>query len=263
MTDKKYQPKYQDAVSDEPVDPEVVEASQGYAPRALFVDGAKADLSKMTIPRLRLAQGMTSEVTDRKAQIGQFVLTGFPAKDDVVLVPLGAVNIRSYAPNPKEAPQCHAPGPVLVPGRGFTLHGIGDPGIVCDDCPLGKWGPKNEKTGRGTPPPCKEGVALRAYSITHRTLVDFQFMGRSQSKGTFIQSQLIAWGEGQFAVRVSSTATKNDRGQWYEPEVEMMEEVPEDHRDSVERWLELHKQSVVSPEQAAQYFNQPSIPAST
>jgi len=244
--------KFEESVSeDEPVDEEV---QQAYAPRAIYVEGAKPDLSKMQIPTLRLAQGMTAEVTDRKAQIGQYVLSNFPPKDDVVLVPLGAVNIRSYKPDAKRAPACHAPGPILIPGRGFMLKGIGDPGIVCEDCPLSKWGPKRE--GRSnTPPPCKEGVAVRAYSVTHRTLVDFTFMGRAQGKGTFVQSQMMAWGEGKFAIRLSSASTKNDRGTWYEPEVAMLDEIPEEHLSAVERWHELHQSSIISASQAQALFS--------
>lgn len=260
MPSDKYQPKYEESAVDEPVDQET---AQSFAPRAIFVEGARPDLSKMQIPRLRLAQGTTSEVTDRKAQIGQFVLTGFPPKDEVILVPLGAVNVRTFAPDPKKAPKCHAPGPVMLPDGSFGLHGIGEPGIVCAECPLAKWGPRDERTGKSTPPPCKEGVSLRAYSATHRTLVDFQFMGRSQGKGTFVQSQLIAWGEGEFAIKLTSVATKNDRGQWYEPEVEMQEVIPEGHEESVNRWLELHKASVITVDQAAQYFVPPALQSGT
>ena len=146
----------------------------------------------MQIATLRLAQGMTQEVSERKAQIGQYVLTNFPAKDEVILVPLAAQHIRVYKPDPKAPPRCQAP---------TGVHGIGDPGILCELCPLSKWGPQNPKTGKRTPPPCKEGVHMRAYSLTHRSVVDFSFMGRSATTGTFIEQQAMSYGYAGFAVR--------------------------------------------------------------
>lgn len=200
-----------------------------YTPRVIFTNDSTPDLSKLQISQLRLAQGMTAEVAERRASIGQYVLSNFPPADEVELVPLAAQNIRTYKPDPKAPPQCQAPTGVW---------GIGDPGIECAKCPLSKWGPRNEKTGKATPPPCKEGVFIRAYSITHRTVVDFQFMGRNVGKGAFVQSQAMALGYNNFVIRMRSSNAKNDRGQWVEPEIEMLGDVPAEHRDISNRWYE-------------------------
>lgn len=218
---------------------------QSYVPRALFVEGAKPDMSKMQIPQLRIAQGMTPEVTERKAQIGQFVLTNFQALDEVILVPLGAPDIREYKTDPKKPPQCFSP---------TGTYGIGDPGIACADCRFSKWGAKNPATGKSAPPPCKEGVLIRAYSLTHRTVVDFKFLGRAQGAGRFLQQQIVTWGEAGFAFKLSSQTAKNDKGQWFEPSVEFLGEVPAEHKDMVGRWYEIHCQSKVTAEQANSYI---------
>lgn len=198
-----------------------------YVPRVVFTNDATPDLATLQISRLRLAQGMTPEVADRRASIGQYVLTNFPAVDEVDLVPLQAQNIRTYKPDAKAPPACQAP---------TGTFGIGNPGGPCNLCPLSKWGERNPKTGKSTPPPCKDGVVLRAYSITHRTIVDFQFMGRNTSKGTFLMTQALGVGYGKFVVRLKSSSAKNNLGQWFEPEIEMMGDVPEAHQEMAQRW---------------------------
>jgi len=212
-----------------------------FTPRVIFTNDQKPDLSKMEIPMLRLAQGMTEEVKQRKALIGQYVVKGFPAKDEVELVPLAAQDIRIYRPTPTARPQCQAP---------TGTHGIGNPGIECAKCPLSQWGPRDPVSKKSTPPPCKEGIFVRFYSVTHRQVVDFQFMSRAQWAGQFIQQQAMSHGYGGFAVKLGMSETKNDRGSWVEPVVEMMPEVPEDHRPIVNIWIESVMASQVSNEQA-------------
>lgn len=219
---------------------------EAYTPSVIFTNDAKPDLSKLQISRLRLAQGMTQEVAERRASIGQYVLTNFPAFDEVELVPFRAQNTRQYKPDPKAPPQCAAP---------MGDFGFGNPGGVCAECPLSKWGPRNEKTGKATPPPCKEAVVMRAYSLTHRTVVDFTFMGRIASKGAFIQAQAMALGWANFVIRLKSSSTKNDRGQWYEPEIEIEGDIPQEHRDLVNRWYEAFESNLTSKAQALEAHN--------
>lgn len=203
-------------------------------PRAVFTRDAAFDLSKIQISTLRLAQGMTAEVTDRKANIGQFVLTNFPPFDDVVLVPLGATSIRIYKPDPKKPALCNAP---------TGDFGFGNPGGVCADCPLSHWGERNPDTGKSTPPPCKEGVMMRSYSITHKALVDFQFLGAEQSKGGFVMQQAMTYGWSNFAIKLTAAQKQNNRGAWYIPELEMLREVPEEEREIVGKWFEIFQMS--------------------
>jgi len=212
----------------------------GFTPRVVYTVDATPDLSKMQVPRLRLAQGLTSEVQDRKAQIGQYVLTNFPAEDEVVLVPLAAQSIRVYQPDPKGRPQCFAP---------TGTHGIGNPGIVCADCALSKWTRDPNDPKRGIKPPCTEGVAMRAYSTTHGSVVDMQFMGRTISKGQFVQQQGLARGMGQFAIKLTSGRVENQRGSWYEPVLEVAP-VPEEHAEMAAKWHRAMIESMTTTEQA-------------
>jgi len=199
-------------------------------PRAVFTKDQTLDLSKLTIAQLRLAQGTTPEVTERKASIGQFVLTNFPAYDSVILVPFGAPDIRKYQPDPKKPPLCHAP---------TGDFGFGNPGGECAICPLSQWGDYNEATQKSTPPPCKEGILVRAYSVTHRCLVDFQFLAGERSKGGFIQQQSMSFGWSNFAFKMTSTSKSNNRGAWYVPMIEMLDEVPPEQLEIVNKWYEV------------------------
>ena len=214
------------------------EPEQEWVPRAIYTTEAKPDPKKITIPTLRLAQGMTAEVTERKAQIGQFVCTNFGPLDEVKLIPFAAQDIRVYKPIASEPPKCQAP---------TGEYGIGSPGGTCAECPLGNWGPKNPETGKSTPPQCKEGVSLRAYSLDHRCMVDFVFMGRVADKGAFIQQQAMAFGWTGFQVALTSTAVKNDKGQWYEPEVQMLPGLPDEETMAiVSKWYEIFLASIAS-----------------
>lgn len=205
-------------------------------PRAVFTKDQKLDLSKLQINSLRVAQGMTAEVKDKTAESGQLVLSNFPAFNEVTLVPFGAPDIRIYKPDPRAPAVCNAP---------LGDFGFGTPGGVCELCPLSHWGDVNPATGKSVPPPCKEGVLVRAYSITHRCLVDMQFMGAERNKGGFIQQQAMSYGWAGFAIKVTSVEKNNNRGDWYVPKIEMLGEVPEDQQPVVSKWFEVFLASQV------------------
>lgn len=214
----------------EPPDDEEVGEQRSMVPRAIFTRDSRPDMSKMPISQLRIAQGMTAEVKERKAVNGQFVLSNFQAKDEVILVPFGAPDIRVYKPDPKAPPVCHAP---------TGDFGFGTPGGVCADCPLSQWGEYNEQTKTSAAPKCKEGILVRAYSITHKSIVDFQFMAGDRGKGVFVQQQAMSYGWGGFAIKVTSTTKENKKGSWFVPVIEMLDEVPGDQQEIIAKWYEI------------------------
>lgn len=219
------------------------------APRVVFTEdegiGPGMDWAP---PMLRLAQGTTKEVQAREAGIGQYVLTGFPAEDNVLLVPLAVQLSRTRnaldengRANLKVAPVCVAP---------TGVHGIGDPGIECAKCPFKDWGAKDPRTGKSAPPSCTAGINVRAYSITHKMLVDFQFKGRTFRNGQFIQQQGMMRGYGNFALQFGSKGEQNAKGAWVEPTV-VMAKIPEDELETTAKLLEMVRGSLATPEQAA------------
>lgn len=218
------------------------EAAQEWVPRAIFTRDAKPDLSTFKIPRLRLAQGMTPEVTERKATIGQYLVENFPAVDEIIIVPFACQLTRAYRPDPKGRSVCSAPQ---------GNFGYGDPGGVCAECPLSKWGAKDPATGRSTAPKCGESFEMRFYSLTHNQILDYGFKSRDLSRGQFIAQQAMAFGYGNFALKMAAETTSNNKGQWYIPRLEMLSGIPEDKQEIVRKWFGAFLEATPSSEEVA------------
>src|SRR5690348_14890417 len=118
-------------------------------PRVRYKKTQTVDPSSIRVSMLRLAQGLTKEVTEQTARMGQFLVEGYAPVDSLDIVPLATQKTRSYRPDRNAPAQC------VAPEGDF---GYGDPGGPCAECPLSHWGPKNPQTGKGTPPPCTEAV---------------------------------------------------------------------------------------------------------
>lgn len=213
--------------------------------RVVFTSGGDAFGGELVPSQLRLAQGTTKEVQERRASIGQFVMKNFPPEDNVLLVPLATQLSRTrFALTPsgqqdfKQAPLCVAP---------TGIHGIGDPGIECAKCPLKEWGPRDPKTGKSSPPLCVAQLNLRAYSVTHEDIIDFQFKGRSFQTGQSIAKQGFMKGFGNFAVEMTSQNQSNAKGAWVEPSIifQKMDVVSEEDRDRAKRVLALVQEMMV------------------
>jgi len=97
------------------------------------------DTSDVFIPKLRLAQALTAEVTNGAAKSGQWVVSGEDPMVKPVIVPL-LMNRRRELRDPDENRQ--------VMCRSFdSLKGVGDPGGDCASCPMAKW--TEGKKGKG------------------------------------------------------------------------------------------------------------------
>lgn len=235
------------ALSGEVIDGEVG-ATEGAspAPRAIFTREQTIDPSKVQVAQLRIVQGMSAEIKEKKAQSGQFMVSNFSAYDAVTLIPLGSANIRVYKPDPRAAAACHAP---------TGIWGIGNPGGQCVDeeghavCPMAAWGPRDEATGKSKPPACKDGITIRFYSVTHRCMVDYQFMAGDRGKGSFIEQQAMGFGWCNFAIKLSSALKENNKGSWYVTDIEMLPDdsplVNDEQRGTAQKWFEIFSQMQV------------------
>lgn len=239
MTDKKVT-GFDKATGDEDgiIDVDSQEASQ--APRAVFTREASVDASKLQVAQLRVAQGTSAEVADRKASTGDLLVTNFKPMPSVVMIPLGSANIRAYRTDPKKPPVCHSPN-----GR----IGFGNPGGICVDeeghavCPFAKWGEKNPVTGKSTPPPCADGITIRGYSVQHRCMVDLQFVKADRRTGSFIEQQAMALGWCGFGIKITTESRKNEKGNWSVPVVEMLETdtelISEKDMETAQKWFDI------------------------
>jgi hypothetical protein len=117
------------------------------------------DMSELKIPFLRLASGMTPEVKERKANEGQWLLSGHEPVDSVEFVVTGVTRFREYRDSVTQETYCRS---------GDGVIGKGAPGGICAKCPLAQWGERDPKTGKGTPPACNAGFSYTIYSLTHQ-----------------------------------------------------------------------------------------------
>ena len=87
--------------------------------------------------------------------------------------------------------------------------------------------------------------------MTHRCLVDFEFLAGERNKGGFIQQQAMGFGWSAFAIKLTSASKSNNRGSWYIPMIEMLNEVPEDQVEIVSKWYEVFLASQAESKEAA------------
>jgi hypothetical protein len=148
------------------------------------------------IPRLRLAQGLTSEVQDGTARPGQFLVSGFAPEEDVTLVPVGFARLREYR-DPED-------GSVILCYSKDAITGEGDPGGECGDCPNNKWVENPDKPGKNLPPVCKFSYGYLFYSEQHDTIVSFKFKGMALNAGKMLNTVVNHHGLRKVAITLSS-----------------------------------------------------------
>jgi hypothetical protein len=167
------------------------------------------DTSDVFIPKLRLAQALTAEVTNGTAKSGQWVVSGEDPMVKPVIVPL-LMNRRRELRDPDENRQ------ILC--RSFdSLKGVGNPGGDCSTCPMAKW--TEGKKGKGnSAPQCNFIYSYVIYIVDLDAVVILEFSRTSIAAGKMLNSVIMAKGLGNFAVQLSSAASKNGRGQtFYSP----------------------------------------------
>lgn len=93
------------------------------------------------LPYIRLAQGLTPEVTEGKARPGQWILPDGTLSETITGVVIGMRRVRAYREDQE-----------LLCRSLDSVMGIGDPGGPCEQCPLSQW--VQGKDGKNVPPKC-------------------------------------------------------------------------------------------------------------
>lgn len=173
------------------------------AAMTIYTNEPTFDQGDIFIPRLRLAQGLTKEVTEGSAKPGQWVISGYDPLSEVTIIPLMFARRRE-----------------LVDAE-FTVHcksddavtGVGDPGGECRVCPMNKWedGPK----GKRIPPKCSFVYSYVVYVVEYDTTAVLEFKRTSINVGKSVNTQIAKRGIGKFAVQLKSTATQGPKGTFY------------------------------------------------
>lgn len=201
-----------------PIDP--VEA---VAPRPAYDPAKTFSAEETLVPRLVLAQGLSPEVRDRKADIGDWLLMGHEPIKEVRLVIAGHSTQRRYVPESQQRASCYSPDGLY----GYGIPGTKEDGshLACADCPLSKWTDTGKKDQNGRTinqrPACDEVDAFVAFSLTHGMPVVWPLKGTGAKAARFVKTLSNGLGMGNFAISVVAEGKQGNGRAWHEPVIKI------------------------------------------
>lgn len=167
------------------------------------------DADDVFIPKLRLAQGLTSEVTNGYAKSGQWLVTGEDPMDKPTIIPMMMTRRRELRDSDDSR--------TIYCRSGDAVQGVGDPGGDCASCPMAKWVQGKGKNAKNTPPPCTFIYSYIVYVVETDSLAILEFYRTSIPAGKMLNTMIMQKGLGTFAAVVSSSGSKGPRGSYYTP----------------------------------------------
>ena len=160
------------------------------------------------IPRLKLAQGLTTEVQEGIARPGQWILTGFEPEDELTIVPLAFAKRRELRdPDTRD---------ILCFSRDART-GEGTPGGECAVCPMNEWTESDD--GKRVPPPCNFQYAYLVYAVDLDSMGALTFAKSGLSSGKMLNTIVAQRGMGRCAVKLSSSQRTGPNGKYHVPSV--------------------------------------------
>lgn len=165
---------------------------------------------EVSMPRLRLAQGLTPEVTNGTARPGDWLLGGQEPQKQAVVIPLmfaRAMELRAVGDN--RTILCSSPD---------AITGVGDPGGSCSACPMNQWGPPQRGSTKNTPPACTKVFSYVVYSVTHGQVAALEFRRTGTNVAKFINQIAQMQGLGRFGIALGAQVTQNNQGSFYSPQ---------------------------------------------
>jgi hypothetical protein len=178
---------------------------------ANFSGDAEFDSGDIMFPRLRLMQGLSTEVQEGTASPGQWVLSGYEPVEEVTIVPMLFARNRDLRDDE---------GAVLCRSRD-ALVGEGEPGGNCAECPLSMW---NEKI----PPACSFSYVYAVYVKEFSTPAIVSFKRTSINAGKTLNTIVAQRKLRKFAVKLKASKQSGKRGTFYQAVV-----VPVQHDDDL------------------------------
>jgi hypothetical protein len=191
---------------------------------AVWSDTVDLDASKLQIPFITLAQGLSKAVLEDKAKMGQFLVSGYEPVSEVIIVPLKFGVSRNYSERNDKGEMvtaCYSPTGVE---HGIALLPEG-PGLPCGDCPLKDWQPTDKVVNgrkQNSPPPCKESYDFLVWSETHETLARMGFRSTGLKAGRLLATLGKTKGLAQFAVSLTSSRKTANGFTFAVPEVSII-----------------------------------------
>ncbi len=174
----------------------------------VFANQIVLSAEDITIPRLRLAQGLTKEVQDGNAKPGEWLLTGAAPRAEIRATVQAIAKFRRL--NKDED------GTVLCRSEDGNT-GVGEPGGVCEDCPMSKW-INATNGGKNTPPPCSFGyrylLDVEGYGMTV-----YEMKKTALSAAKALNGMVVRSGYGTTNIVLRSQKGTGARGTFYTPTV--------------------------------------------
>lgn len=185
------------------------------------------DSSDFFLPNLRVAQGLTPEVTQGNAKPGQWLLMGIDPQSSIVAVPLKMTKSQELRDKDTNTTICSSPD---------SVYGIGTPGGECAKCPMNQWTPGGPN-GKNNPPSCVFKYSFLLFVFTEDAQGNLSPVGPAlfHAKRTSIQTgkvlntfAMMNKGWGKFAVRFTSANVQDGKKSYAKPIVNLIRIKPED-----------------------------------
>ncbi len=165
----------------------------------------------LLIPKLRLAQGLTAEVTNGMAKAGQWIVSGEDPMNKPVIIPMLMTRRRELRDDVESRQvSCRS---------NDAITGVGNPGGDCSSCPMAHWTESKKKGGSNVPPACTFIYSYMVYVVELEQLVVLEFSRTSIPAGKMLNTMLLQKGFGAFGVQLSAASSKAKKGQYYSPVV--------------------------------------------
>ncbi len=175
---------------------------------ANYTDTPDFDQDDVVIPRLRLAQGLTTEVQDGLARSGQWILTGFEPEDELTVVPVAFTKRRELRDIETREILCFSKDSKV---------GVGEPGGDCATCPMAEW--TEGEAGKNNPPACNFQYAYLMYVVDFQALAAVTFTKSGLRTGKLLNTIVAQRGMMNCAVKLSNSQRKGGKGNYYVPSV--------------------------------------------
>lgn len=171
------------------------------------------DQSDLYISKLRLAQGLTPEVQNREASIGQWVLTACPPMDKPRVIPLlFAKKVRRY-------------GLVGTDKYVACNDHQGPPEADCPNCRT----QYEEKLASGNfESKVEDYYQYVVYVPEHSQPAILEFARSGMGAGRILNAMVATRGLGHFAIQLGSNQVKGQRGTYGVPVISLAQATPEE-----------------------------------
>ena len=173
---------------------------------AVYEQNPVFDSQDIAPAMIRLAQGLTPEVQAGAAKPGQWIIPGFEPFDSVTVVPLLFAKRREYR-DEEGLLRCTSDN---------SYEGTGDPGGVCEECPMNKWTGSRDKR---RPPACTFMYAYVVYIVETDSVALLHFKKTSIGVGRMMNSMVAQKGMRQIAIRLMAQSQSGRKGSYFTPKI--------------------------------------------